>query len=188
VLVFDRIRVNGRAATPLSADQVFREHAATVHRWAFRLGGPAVEVDDVVQDVFVVVHQQVARFSPVQARLTTWLYEITQNVERTHRRKELSRQSNVDDPQAAIEAIADDRTPDAALAEARDRRTLYERLDQLPERDRTLLILFELERLSGEEIAELLGAKVGTVWVWLHRARKRFIALVERQSAEEARA
>jgi RNA polymerase sigma-70 factor (ECF subfamily) len=50
----------------------------------------------------------------------------------------------------------------------------YRLLDGLPEAERTVLILFELEGLSGEEIAGVTGDPVGTIWVRLHRARARF--------------
>ena len=48
-----------------------------------------------------------------------------------------------------------------------------------------MLILFEIEGLSGEEIAELTGARLATVWVSLHRARVQFLARLERHEAEE---
>jgi len=48
-------------------------------------------------------------------------------------------------------------------------------LDRLPERYRRVLILFELEGLSTLEIAALIGARVGTVRVWLYRARAAFL-------------
>jgi RNA polymerase sigma factor (sigma-70 family) len=47
-------------------------------------------------------------------------------------------------------------------------------LDAIDEKHRTVLILFEIEGMSGDEIAELTGARVETVWVQLHRARARF--------------
>ncbi len=53
---------------------------------------------------------------------------------------------------------------------------VYAALDQLSERDRTLMILFELEQLTGEAIAELVGVRIDTLWVQLHRARARFLA------------
>jgi len=48
-------------------------------------------------------------------------------------------------------------------------------LDRLSETQRRVLVLFEIEGLSTEEIAALVGAKVGTVRVWLFRARERFL-------------
>jgi DNA-directed RNA polymerase specialized sigma24 family protein len=54
-------------------------------------------------------------------------------------------------------------------------------LNDLSERDRTLLIMFELERLPGAQIALILGTKEGNVWVGLTRARARFRAAFERR-------
>lgn len=165
-------------ARRMTADDVFRAHGATIHRWATQLGGPGFDADDAVQEVFIVVHQRVAKFVPGQAQLTTWLYEITNNIVRSQRRKSkwswFSRAAEKE-----LVDLPDEHTPADALEAQRARKKLYAVLDQLPERDRELLILFEIERLSGEEIAELMKAKVATVWVWLHRARQRFIKLAQ---------
>jgi len=57
----------------------------------------------------------------------------------------------------------------------------YRALEGVAERYRAPLILFELDDFSGQEIADLKGVRVETVWVWLHRARaqllKRFVEL-----------
>jgi len=62
---------------------------------------------------------------------------------------------------------------------------LYDILDGIGEKYRTVIILFELEGLSGEEIAALTGISLANVWVRLHRARqkvlKRFLAWEERE-------
>ena len=52
---------------------------------------------------------------------------------------------------------------------------MYRVLDRLPERQRRVLILFELEGMSTADIAALIGARVGTVRVWLYRARAAFL-------------
>jgi RNA polymerase sigma-70 factor (ECF subfamily) len=49
----------------------------------------------------------------------------------------------------------------------------------MTEKYRTVLILFELEELSGEEISEMTGTKIATVWVQLHRARADFLQRLE---------
>ena len=177
--------LDGRAVTVTpTADDVFRQHGATMHRWATRLGGPGFEVDDALQDAFVVVHQQVHRFVANEAKLTTWLYAVVQNVVRHHRRKSRAKRYNPGDPTEAIEAVVDERTPHEALARLQSQRRVYEVLDQLSERDRTVLILFELEGLSGEAIAQLLDAKVNTVWVWIHRAKARFLTALSERDEE----
>src|SRR2546423_1814126 len=65
--------------------EVYRRHAADVARWAARLGGPLIDVDDVVQEVFVVVNRKLPHFRG-DAKVTTWLFRITDHVVRNHRR------------------------------------------------------------------------------------------------------
>jgi RNA polymerase sigma-70 factor (ECF subfamily) len=59
---------------------------------------------------------------------------------------------------------------------------VYRILDRLPAKYRNVMVLFELEELSGEEIATLTGLKPATVWVHLHRARARFVAEMKRDA------
>ena len=72
------------------------------------------------------------------------------------------------------------RAPGPGPVELFEQRQATERvcavLDQLSEKDRAVLVLFELEQRSGEEVAQIMNARVETVWVWLHRARQRFSA------------
>ena len=58
---------------------------------------------------------------------------------------------------------------------------MYRILDRLGEKYRRALVLFELEELSGEEIAALTGLKLATVWVHLHRGRALFLAEMNRE-------
>ena len=150
-------------------DEIYRLHAADVTRWAARLGGPRVEPEDAVQEVFVIVQRELPRFRG-EARLTTWLYRITENVVRHQRRKRrwLGWLRKDEDPP---EPVSPDRTP-LEDAEARQSRELvYRALDRMNERYRTAIILFEIEDLPGEEVAERMGMKLGNLWVLLHRAR-----------------
>jgi RNA polymerase sigma-70 factor (ECF subfamily) len=80
-------------------------------------------------------------------------------------------------------------TDPVARLEGRERLLLvYRILDGLGEAHRTIFILFELEGLSGERIAEITGTRLGTVWVRLTRARRAFIERmreVEKQEEEQ---
>jgi len=72
--------------------------------------------------------------------------------------------------------------------EARQRAArAYEVLDRLPDKYRRVMILFELEQLTSEEIAALLGAKPNTVRVWLFRAREKFLACQRKLEETEER-
>jgi RNA polymerase sigma-70 factor, ECF subfamily len=166
-------------------DEVFRLHARSIERWAGRLGGPAVDSDDVVQEVFVVVQRRLGEFKEDQAQLSTWLFRITANVVRHQRRKERWRRWLKGSAEEAAGHLESGESPSDEVEKAQERRKVYAVLDQMNERYRDALILFEMERLSGEEIAQLCGAKVATVWVWLHRARADFMRRLQAYEQKE---
>src|SRR4051812_20307499 len=70
---------------------IYAEHAQTVARWAARLGGPAADVEDITQEVFVVVNRRLADFRG-DSRLSTWLFGITAKVAANERRRRKLRQ------------------------------------------------------------------------------------------------
>jgi RNA polymerase sigma-70 factor (ECF subfamily) len=166
-----------RADVPLDAGTLFEQHAQTVARFAQRLGGPRCDVEDVVQEVFLVVQRRVSEFRQ-QAKVTTWLYRITENVVRQRRRRERLRRwlpRSGDDALARAESNRP--TPVEELERRQAEAIVYRVLDRMRTPARNLLILFELEGMSGEQIAELTGVKPTTVWVQLHRARAQFMRL-----------
>lgn len=168
-------------------DAVYRAHVDRVARWAQRLGGPAVEVDDVVQDVFVVVHRQLSGFRG-EASLSTWIYRITANVVSDRRRRDRWRRflSGLM-PDFAAKLPAPGATPVESIEQREAVERVYRVLDGMNERYRSLIVLFEIEKLPGEEIAELTGIKESTLWVVLHRARAQFEKrLKELQEEEDA--
>jgi RNA polymerase sigma-70 factor, ECF subfamily len=165
--------------------EVYRLHAGDVARWATRLGGPELDVDDIVQEVFIIVGKQLSGFRG-EAKLSTWLFRITDRVVRNHRRwwrvrRVLTRLTS----RHSEELRAADGDPGEALERRATAAAAYRVLDALPDRHRRLLILFELEGLSAEAIAPLLGVRVETVRVQLHRARKLFLARQEALEKEE---
>jgi RNA polymerase sigma-70 factor (ECF subfamily) len=152
---------------------IYDAHAEQVLRWAARLGGPALDPADLLQEVFLVVQKRLPDFRG-EAKLTTWLYRITANVVLDRRRREQRRwwhHCRAGDEAARGPLGA---TPLEELEKRRDRELVYRVLDTMKERYRTVLVLFELEGHSGEQIAELMDARIDTVWVWLSRARAQF--------------
>jgi RNA polymerase sigma-70 factor, ECF subfamily len=177
------------AFAPLGLDAVYRAHARDVARWAAHLGGPWIDVEDVVQEVFMVVRRRLAEFRG-DAKVTTWLYRITAHVVSDARRKERLRswlrRTRRDDVESALTSAAP--TPVESMERDQSRATVYAILDRLPEKYRTVLVLFELEGLSGEDVAALTGTKLATVWVHLHRARAAFLAEMDKRNGNERRA
>jgi RNA polymerase sigma factor (sigma-70 family) len=158
---------------------LYRMHAPTVARWARRLGGPSVDPEDVVQDVFLVARRRLDRWEP-GASITTWLFRTTEKIARSARRRQRLRE-------LMVQLLGSDGQPELTAGPSpleqleRDEtcRRVYAILDRLPERYRRVLILFELEGLSTQEIADLVGARLPTVRVWLFRARSRFAEIAD---------
>lgn len=166
---------------------LYRAHAQTVARWAGRLGGPAIDVEDVVQEVFLTVHRLLPEFRG-EAKITTWLFRITQNQVRHQRRKLRFRQFLSGSAADVIGQTASTKpTPVEMLEQRQANATIYRVLDGMSDKYRTAFILFEIEKLSGEEIAQMLGQKVATIWVWLHRARAHFLDGLKALEQREAK-
>lgn len=164
-------------------EEVYRTHAKQVARYAARLAGPNLDHEDVVHDVFLVVERRLSEFRG-EAQMSTWLFQITMHVVRGHRRKFRQRsllpfrllEQHAPMAQAKL-------TPAEALEGRREAELCYRILDKLPEKQRTALILFELEGQSGDVVAATMGAPVDTVWVWLHRGRRSFLKHLQRLEA-----
>jgi RNA polymerase sigma-70 factor, ECF subfamily len=181
--------LSGRAGSSLTLDTsvdppvvdvawLYRTYATKVGRWAARLGGPAIEVEDVVQEVFLVAKRRLITFrTDGSGKVTTWLFRTTERIVRAARRKQRLRRFFVGQPIDDATQTADvaGPIPSDELERRQERARVYRVLDRLPERYRRVLILFELEGLSTQEIATLIGARVGTVRVWLYRARAAFL-------------
>jgi RNA polymerase sigma-70 factor (ECF subfamily) len=161
-------------ATPeLDLDEVYRQHGATVSRWVKRLWGHR-DAEDVLHEVFLVVQQQLPRFRG-EAALTTWLYQITARVVSNRRRKARWRRLlflRAAPELASTPAAAE--TPHASAEREQAASMVYAVLDQLSERDRTLLVMFELEGFSIQQVMNVLSLSESNAWVSLHRARARF--------------
>jgi len=160
---------------PPDLSTIYRTHVRDVARWAERLAGPGFDLPDLVHEVFEIAQRRLPSFRG-ESSLSTWLFGITEKVVCHRRRKDRLRHWLVG---SANDVARHAPAPGPSQHEQLERKEriarVYRVLDQLPERDRQILILFELEELSGEQIATLLGIKVGNVWLRMHRARERFL-------------
>jgi RNA polymerase sigma-70 factor (ECF subfamily) len=161
-----------------SIDTMYGQHLAKVKRWARRLAGPTADLEDLVHDIFLIALRKGFQFRG-EATLETWLFGITQHVVWSKRRKSQLRQFLFGRNQTGL-VPPEPRTPHHELERREENVRLYRALDKLPDVYRTTLILYELEELSGEEVARLTGVPLGTVWVRLHRGRERLLQILSR--------
>jgi len=169
------------AEPPGDLARIYEEHFDFVWRSARRLGVPDSAVDDVVQEVFIVVHRQLASFEG-RSSMKTWLFGILRNVVLRQRRSWARRREE------ALEesAVAADAAPaDEHLAEREARRVLHALLAGLDDDKRAVFVLAELEQMSAPEIAEATGLKLNTVYSRLRLARAEMEKALERHRARE---
>lgn len=174
----------GRAFAPPSFDDVYASELAFVWRSARRLGVREAALDDVVQEVFVVVHRRLPSFEG-RSTLKTWLFGITLRVVRDHLRaaRRKATCSDVD-----LEAMRDDSPGPCETAERSEAvRLLHALLDELPDERREVFVMAELEQMTVPEIAEVLGLLVNTAYGRLRLARQDFEKALARHRAREER-
>jgi RNA polymerase sigma-70 factor (ECF subfamily) len=157
-------------------------HVHQVARWAARLGGPALDLEDTVHDVFAVAWRRLSTFRG-ESSLSTWLFGITEKVVRHRRRKErwwrwLSGSAT---NATAGHVAADGLDPLRVVEQHQAAREVYRVLDRLSEDDRRILILFELDELAAHEVAALLGIKAANARLRRHRARTRFLHIYQQE-------
>ena len=161
-----------RAARPLF-ERVYEDYFDFVYRNARRLGVPESAADDVVQEVFVVLHRRLHEYDG-RATLQSWVYGILANAVRDYRRafrrKQAPLVAGVSEEQ--LGASASQPNPEQHTAAKRDLTFILELLAELPEAQRELIVLADLEQLSIPEICACLGGNANTVYSRLRVARE----------------
>ncbi len=172
--------VGVRAARP-SFEQVYEDQVDFVFRNAQRLGVSDGALDDVVQQVFLVVHRrlgEVAADAPIRA----WIFGILAHVVRDYRRSLRRKSPHVSaqpiDPATLAEPAG--RGPFDALARSEALEVVSALLSELSDEKREIFVLSELEQLTAQEISELIGVNASTVYSRLRAARQDFERAVER--------
>lgn len=158
-----------------SWDEIVRDYTPQVYRLAYRLTGQVADAEDLTQEVFIRVFRSLGSYQP--GTFSGWLHRITTNLfldqvrrkqrQRTHAlgsyEADAPRASRVDEPERHFEMSNLDLDIQAALA------------DLAPEY-RAAVVLRDIEDLSYEEIADVLGISLGTVRSRIHRGRARLRA------------
>ena len=156
----------------VSAEELFRQHAAFVARFLFRMGVRADAIEDAVQEVFLVVHRQ-GGYRPGAAKPTSYLANLATHAAAAHRRRERTRASRATG--AAVEDVATTRGSPVDILETNESlRLLQDALGRLDPDLRNTLVLVELEGETCSSVAAAMGIPVGTVYWRLHQARKKF--------------
>jgi RNA polymerase sigma-70 factor (ECF subfamily) len=164
---------------------LYEMHLAFVWNGVRRLGVHESAVEDVVQEIFLVVHRKLDDFEG-RSSIRTWLFGIAVRVVRHHRRKQRGAGPT---PSDDVESLVDPRgrSPHEAAEQGQMVDILNRLLDELDDDKREVLVLAELEQMTAPEIAEITGANLNTVYWRLRAARQEFERIVTRFRAQRER-
>lgn len=167
-----RIRQNlyGPVDNSLDFEQMVSQNEKKILNLIYGMTGDYHLAQDLVQEVFVKAFQARQGFEG-KAKLSTWLYRIAVNVTIDHQRKNCTRKENpVEDFENCTHNGASP-DPDSACQKKAVKDILYKAIADLPEQQREVYVLREINGCTTKEVAEILDCSVELVKWRLHKAR-----------------
>lgn len=157
-----------RSGDAQAFEGLYRRHRDRIYGLVWRLcGGDSALAEDLLQEAFVRAWQKLDSFRG-DSLFGTWLHRLSVNVALSDRRIRMRRVSRETEMTDAVERSA---SGDRDVTAGR-RMDLEKAIGRLPERARTVLVLYDVEGYTHAEIAEMAGMAEGSSKAHLHRARK----------------
>jgi RNA polymerase sigma factor (sigma-70 family) len=152
-----------------SWDEVVTQHSARVYRLAYRLTGNPHDAEDLTQEVFVRVFRSLSSYTP--GTFEGWLHRITTNLflDQARRKAKIRFDALAEDAESRIPSRS--AAPDTQVIDGMFDDDVELALSELPPDFRAAVVLCDIEGLTYEEIADVLGLKLGTVRSRIHRGR-----------------
>ena len=142
-------------------------HLNNVHAYVFRMTNNRADAEDIAQETFLRVWHRARTFKPGRVRFTTWLHRIAHNlcVDAFRKRREIY--------DGEPDAMADDAPTVDELSMAEERRkAVHAGIAALPERQRSALVLCQIQGRSNREAAQIIGVSVDALESLIARARR----------------
>jgi RNA polymerase sigma-70 factor (ECF subfamily) len=159
-------------------DELVRRYRERIYGVVYNLTSNREDASDLTQEAFIKAFQSLGRFKATSS-FFTWLYRIAINATLTHLRRHrfrrfFSLESLVEDDhnQDVIHALVDGTNSDKGALVGELQEKLNEAFQKLSFKHRTVVTLFEIDQLSHQEIADVMGCSVGTVRSRLHYAKQ----------------
>jgi RNA polymerase sigma-70 factor, ECF subfamily len=157
--------------------EIYDRYYARVRGYAASMLRDGSASDDVVQETFLRAQTRLESVREPD-KVAAWLFRIAHNLCMDQlRARQASRIDPAADPETA--ATCGSVSVQRDLERGEMSACVREKVDHLPETDRSVILLYDIMTLSHQEIADVLGIEVGAVKVRLHRARRKLRALLE---------
>lgn len=171
----------GSRTVPVSSFKaLYRQYFHFVWSSARRFGVPPDAMDDLVQEVFIVIHAKLATLERPEA-LHSWIYGVVRRTASNHRRALRTQQAAGILHEVAGEAESHEPTPFDRLKTNADLQLLLSLLAELDEPKREVFELIEIDELTVPEAAEILEIPLNTAYSRLRAARQAFEAALARR-------
>jgi RNA polymerase sigma-70 factor (ECF subfamily) len=162
----------------LKFEKIYSDFEKPVYNFVLRMARNDLLAQDLTQDIFVKIYQNLATFRG-EAKLSTWIYQIANNTYLDYLRTSSFKKQNKtdileDEEDLHVEEIDKVLSIDEQLVKAEENDCVHEYVNNLPEDYRAVMVLHDLQGLKNREIAEVLDCSLDTIKIRLHRARKKF--------------
>lgn len=163
--------------------EIYESYLSFIWSTARHLGVEQSDLDDVVQDIFIVIHRRMHSIERPES-LRSWIYSIVRRTVSTYRRSKRSKVGKVasgsQPPDVSYPAAS---TPQQQAEQSEQAQLLWGLLDKLDEPKREVFVLTELEDMTAPEIAAAIDVPLNTVYSRLRAARQELEAALQRHNA-----
>ncbi|MCY3857417.1 MAG: sigma-70 family RNA polymerase sigma factor [Gammaproteobacteria bacterium] len=144
-----------------------QRHTQSIHAFIYRLCGNQSDAEDIAQETFLRLWQRAAQWTPNTVQLSTWLHQIARNLCIDQFRRERStKRSSVQETVDLVDSTID------SIEDAAQRRAIRDAIRTLPERQRTAIVLCQVQGWTQQDAAKVLDTTVDGVQALIGRARR----------------
>ncbi len=167
-----------------ACEELMRMHGGAAYRFAYRIFRDRHTAEDVCQEFFFKLYRNSGRYEP-EGKFTTYFYRVLNNLcldtlRRLHRKSLPDFQSFENPVLDGMPERGEGGEPEAAARQGEERRLVREAIGKLPDAQRQVIVLRELEEMKYREIADVLDLSLNEVKVLIHRGRKALLRILQR--------
>lgn len=164
--------IAAESPSDVSFERIYEEWFEHVSRWVASLGASEADREDLVQDVFIVAHRRLSSFDG--GNLAGWLYQIARRKVRDYRSLAWVKHFFAARRMPLVDSTLQTLIGPLEHLETAEKAALLEQLlASLSDEQRAAFVLFEIEGVSGEDIARAQAVPINTVWARIYKARKK---------------